>query len=89
MQWKINDTVICLQIGKTNMTKTQPGDFKVITPENPLLLKQAVITKGISVPYTNLQLNSYPNTQLDLFCSDNLSFLMHGSQYMTNQLCGS
>ena len=71
------------------MAKTQPGDFKVITPENPLLLKQVVITKGISVPYTNLQLNSYPNTQLDLFCSDNLSFLMHGSQYMTNQLCGS
>ena len=25
-------------------------------------------------PYTNLQLNSYTNTQLDLFCSDNLSF---------------
>ena len=26
-----------------------------------------------------------PNTQLDLFCSDNLSFSMHGSQYVTNQ----
>ena len=55
MQWKINDTVICLRIGKTNMATTQPGDFKVITPENPLLLKQAVITKGIPIPYTNLQ----------------------------------
>ena len=30
--------------------------------------------KRIPVPYTNLQLNPYPNTQSDLFCSDNLSF---------------
>ena len=65
--------VICLQIGKTNTKKTPPGDFKVITPKNPLLSKQAVTSKGILVPYTNLQLNPYPNTQLDLFCSDNLS----------------
>ena len=34
--------------------------------------KQAVTSKRISVPYTNLQLNPYSNTQLDLFCSDNL-----------------
>ena len=71
------------------MEKTPSGDFKVITPENPLLSKQAVTSKGILVPYTNLQLNFYPKTQLDLFCSDNLSFLMHGSQYVTNQLHGS
>ena len=76
-------------MGKTYMTKTSPGDFKVTTSENPLLLKQAVTSKEISVPYTNLQLNPYPNTQLDLFCSDNLSFSMHGSQYVTNQLRGS
>ena len=31
-------------------------------------------------------LNPYPNTQLDLFYSDNLSFSMHCSQYVTNQL---
>ena len=61
------------------MTKTSPGDFKVTTPENPLLSKQAVTSKGIRVPYTNLQLNPYLNTQLDLFCSDNLSFSMHGT----------
>ena len=54
--------------------QTPPGDFKVITLENPLLSQQMVTSKEISVPYTNLQLNSYPNTQLDLFCSDNLSF---------------
>ena len=73
MQRKVNNMVICLQIGKNNTAKTLPGDFKVTTPENPLLSKQAVTSKGISVPYTNLQLNLYPNTQLDLFCSDNLS----------------
>ena len=55
------------------MAKTPPGDFKVTTPENLQLSIQAVTSKRISVPYTNLQLNSYPNTQLDLFCSDNLS----------------
>ena len=39
-----------------------PSDFKVTTPEISLLSQQAVISKGILVPYTNLQLNSYPNT---------------------------
>ena len=66
--------VICLRMGKTYTAKTPSGDFKVSTPENPLLSKQAVTSKGIPVPYTNLQLKPYPNTQLDLFCSDNLSF---------------
>ena len=61
-------------MGKTYMEKTPPGDFKVITPENSLLSKQVVTSKGILVPYTNLQLNPYPNPQLDLFCSNNLSF---------------
>ena len=66
--------VICLRMGKTYTTKTPPGDFKVTTPENPLLSQQAITSKWIPVPYTNPQLNPYPNTQLDLFCSDNLSF---------------
>ena len=61
-------------MGKTYMAKTLLGDFKVITPENSPLSQQAVTSKGIPVPYTNLQLNPYPNTQLDLFYSDNLSF---------------
>ena len=60
-------------MGKTYTAKTPPGDFKVTTPENPLLSKQGVTSKEIPVPYTNLQLNPYPNTQLDLFYSDNLS----------------
>ena len=85
--------VICLRMEKTCMSKTPPGDFKATTPENSLLSQQAVICKGILVPYTNLQLNPYLNAQLDLFCSDNLSFQcttpsmrlinsMHGSQYV-------
>ena len=74
MHRKINDTVICLRIGKTYMTKTPLGDFKVTTLEILLLSQQAVTSKGILVPYTNLQLNPYPNTQLDLFCSDNFPF---------------
>ena len=50
---------------KNHQDKTLPGEFKVTTPENLLLSKQAVTNKGIPVPYINLQLNSYPNIQLD------------------------
>ena len=58
-----------------NLTgKTPPDEFQVTTPEIPLLSKQAVTSKGILVPYTNLQLNTYPNTQLNLFCSENFPF---------------
>ena len=71
-------------MGKTYTAKTPLDDFKVTTPENLLLSKQAVTSKEILISYTNLQLNLYPNTQLDLFCSDNLSFSMHGFQYVTN-----
>ena len=48
------DIVICLQIGKTSKAKTPPGDFKVTTLENSLLSQQAVTSKRIPVPYTNL-----------------------------------
>ena len=77
--------VICLQMWKTNTEKTPPGDFKVTTSKIPLLSQQAVTSKGIPVPYTNLQLNPYPNTQLDLFCSDNFSFWCTApSTWLTN-----
>ena len=36
------------------MAKTSPDDFKVTIPDNSLLSQQAIISKGISVPYTNL-----------------------------------
>ena len=71
-------------MGKIYTAKIPLGDFKVTTSKNPLLLKQAVTSKGIPVPYINLQLNPYLNTQLDLFSSDNLSFSIHGSQYVIN-----
>ena len=54
MQRKINNTVICLRMGKTYMAKTPSSDFKVTTSEIPLLSQQAVTNKGIPVPYTNL-----------------------------------
>ena len=47
MQRKINDTVICLWMGKNLTTKTPPGDFQVTTSETPLLSQQAVTSKGI------------------------------------------
>ena len=77
--------MICLWMGKTNTTKTLPSDFKVTTLEIPLLSQQAVTSKRIPVPYTNLQLNPYPNIQLDLFYSDNFSFLYTApSMWLTN-----
>ena len=60
--------------GENLTAKTPPDEFQVTTPEIPLLSKQAVTSKGILVPYTNLQLNTYPNTQLNLFCSENFPF---------------
>ena len=51
MQWKINDTVICLRIGKNLTAKTPPGDFQVTTPETPILSQQAVTSKESQVPY--------------------------------------
>ena len=48
MQWKINNTVICLLMGKNLTAKTPPGDFQVTTPETPLLSQQAVTSKEIS-----------------------------------------
>ena len=71
--------------GENLTVKTPLGDFQVTTPEIPPLSKQAVTSKGISIPYTNLQLNSYPNTQLDLFCSDNFPFWCMAPKYVTNQ----
>ncbi|KAK9992507.1 hypothetical protein SO802_027492 [Lithocarpus litseifolius] len=54
-------------MGKTYTAKTPPGDLKVTTPEDSLLSQQAVTSKGIPVPYTNLQLNPYPNTHWTCF----------------------
>ena len=62
MQRKINDTVICLQMGKNLTAKTPPSDFQVTTPETPLLSQQAVTSKKSQVPYqpTVESLSQYP-----------------------------
>ena len=74
MQRKLNWHGDLFTNGENVTTKTPLGDFQVTTLEIPLLSKQAITSKGIPVPYTNLQLNPYPNIQLDLFCSDNFPF---------------
>ena len=51
MQRKINNTVICLRMGKNLTAKTPPGDFQVTTPETPLLSQQAVTSKESQVSY--------------------------------------
>ena len=63
MQWKINNTVICLRIGKNLMAKTPPGNFQVTTPETPLLSQQTVTSKGISstLPTYSCTLTPIPN----------------------------
>ena len=47
MQRKINNMVICLQMGKNLTAKTPWGDFQVTISETPLLSQQAVTSKGI------------------------------------------
>ena len=37
MQRKINNAVIYLRMGKTYTAKTPSGDFKVTTPETPII----------------------------------------------------
>ena len=48
MQQKINNTVICLRMGKNPTAKTPPSDFQVIAPETPLLSQQAVTSEGVT-----------------------------------------
>ena len=60
------DTSDLFMNGENHWGKIPPSEFKVTTLKNPLLSKQVLTSKGIWVPYTNLQLNPYPNTQLDL-----------------------
>ena len=62
MQRKINNTVICLRMGKNLTAKTPPGDFQVTTLETPLLSQQVVTSKESQVPYqpTVERLPQYP-----------------------------
>ena len=55
------DTSDLFTNGENYRDKTPPGKFKVTISENLLLSKQSITSKRIPIPYTNLQLNSYPN----------------------------
>ena len=90
MEYKF-DTGDLFTNGENHRGKTPLGNFKVTTPKNPLLS----ITSGYKykesyqtfwpIPKYNLQLNPYPNTQLDLYCSDNLSVqYTNPSTWLTN-----
>ena len=73
MLWKINDMVICLRTGKNLTAKPHRVIFR-----SPLLKLHYYHNKRLQVKesqvLTNLQLNPYPNTQLDFFCSDSSPF---------------
>ena len=88
MQWKINLTqVICLRMGKT--TETKPHRVNLRSPHSRIHYYQnkRLQVKGTPIPSTNLQLNLYLNTQLDLWCSGNLSFqCTNPSTWLTHQL---
>ena len=94
MQRNVNLTqVICLRIGKT--TETKPHRVNLRSPFSRIHYYQnkRLQVKRIPVPNTNLQLNSYPNIQLDLQCSDNLAqsmwltnWCMESSKWLTHQL---
>ena len=70
--------------GENLTTKTPLGDFQVTTPEIPYYQN-----KRLQVKESQYLIPTYPNTQLDLFCSDNFPFWCTASKYMTNQLRGS
>ena len=63
MQRKINNMVICLQMGKNLTAKTPLGDFQVTTPKTPLLSQQVVTSKGIqsTLPTYSWTLTPIPN----------------------------
>ena len=86
MQRKINLTqVIFLQMGKTTEAKPHWVNLRSPLPRIYYYQNKWLQVKGISIPNTNLQLNPYPKTQLDLQCNDNLSFQCTApSTWLTN-----
>ena len=67
MQQKINLTqMICLQMEKTTEAKSHRVNLRSQLSKIHYYQNKWLQIKGISVPNTNLQMNHYPNTQLDL-----------------------
>ena len=74
-------------MGKTIKPKSHRVNLRSSLPRIHYYQNKWLQVKGIPVPSTNLQLNPYPNTQLDLQCSDNLSFqCTTPSTWLTHQL---
>ena len=86
MQRKINLTqVICLRMRKTTEVKPYRKNLRSPLLKIHYYQNKWLQVKGIPVPNTNLYLNPYSNTELDLWCSDNLSFqCMTLSTWLTN-----
>ena len=75
--------MIYLRMGKT--TEAKPHRVNLRSPLLRIHFYQNKQLQGIPVPYINLQLNPYLNTELDLSCSDNLSFQCTApSTWLTN-----
>ena len=58
--------MICLQIGKTTEVKPHQVNLWSSLSRIHYYQNKQLQVKRISVPNKNLQLNPYPNTQLDL-----------------------
>ena len=88
MQRKINETVICLRMGKNLTAKTHRVIFRSPLPKFHYYHNKRLQARNLKY-LTNLQLNPYPNTQSDLFCSDSFPFWCTAPKYVTNKLRGS
>ena len=77
--------MICLWMGKTTKAKPYWVNLRSPLPRIHYYQNKRLQVKWISVLNTNLQLNLYPNTQLDLYCSSNLSVqYMNLNSWLTN-----
>ena len=87
MQRKLNLTqVTSLQMEKPTRQKSHRVNLRSPLPRIHYYENKRLQVKWIPVPNINLQLNPYPNTLLDLWCSDNLSFQCTApSTWLTNQ----
>ena len=94
MQLKINNSVICWRMGKTSRkAKTPLGDFKVITPKNPLINNQAITSirnLTTTLAYSKIPTYSWTFTSIPnwtWYCSSLLSLVAQISNLWLT-LCG-
>ena len=84
-KWHMFLTWSTYVLTKTTEAKLHRVNLRSPLPKIHYYQNKQLQAKGISIPNTNLQLNHYPNTQLDLQCSENLSFQCTApSTWLTN-----